>query len=238
MKAILLAAGVGSRLRPLTDRVPKCMVPIAGRPLLDHWLEACERRGFEDVLVNTHHHAEAVEGFLRTTCRAVRVRVAHEERLLGTAGTLAANWDFVAGEEVFLFAHADNFTDLDLGRFVAAFRAGRRSDTVMGMALFRTPTPRACGVVRLDGARHVVEFHEKVEEPPGDLANGAIYLGTPALASCLGAGVSDVSTQVIPRLMGRIFGWEIEGFLADIGTPEQYEAWKDGAPPALARRHA
>ena len=238
MKAILLAAGVGSRLRPLTDRIPKCMVPIAGRPLLDHWLAACERHGFGDVLVNTHHHAEAVEAFLRSTRRAARVRVAHEERLLGTAGTLAANWGFVAGEEVFLFAHADNFTDLDLGRFVAAFRAGRRRDTVMGMALFRTPTPRTCGVVKLDGAGHVVEFHEKVEEPPGNLANGAIYLGTPALAPHLGPGVSDFSTQVIPRLIGRIFGYEIDGFLADIGTPEQYEAWKDGAPPAIARRQA
>ena len=233
MKAILLAAGVGSRLRPLTDRSPKCLVPIAGRPLLDHWLAACERHGFDDVVVNTHHHAEAVREFVRSSRRRVRVRLVHEERLLGTAGTLRANWEFVAGEDVFLLAHADNYTDLDLGRFLSSFGAGRRPDTVLGMALFRTPTPRTCGVVKLDSSRHVVEFHEKVEDPPGDLANGAVYLGTPALGAFLGPGVEDFSTQVIPRLLGRIHGYEIEGFLADIGNPEQYEAWKDGAEARL-----
>lgn len=236
MKAILLAAGVGSRLRPLTDRVPKCLVPIAGRPLLDYWLASCERHGFDDVVVNTHHHAEAVREFVGSSRRRVRVRLVHEERLLGTAGTLRANWESVAGEDVFLLAHADNFTDLDLGRFLSSFRAGRRPDTVLGMALFRTPTPRTCGVVKLDASSHVAEFHEKVEDPPGDLANAAIYLGTPALGAFLGPGVEDFSTQVIPRLLGRIHGSRIEGFLADIGTPEQYEAWKDGVPPALARR--
>lgn len=236
MKAILLAAGVGSRLRPLTDRIPKCLVPIGGRPLLDHWLAACERHGFDDVIVNTHHHAEAVRAFAASSRRRVRLRLAHEERLLGTAGTLRAHWDFVAGEEVFLLAHADNYTDLDLSRFLATFRAGRRGDTVLAMALFRTPTPRTCGIVALDASGHVVEFHEKVEHPPGNLANGAVYLGTPALGAWIGPGVSDFSTQVIPRLLGRILGYEVEGFLADIGTPEQYEAWRDGVPPALARR--
>ncbi len=236
MKAILLAAGVGSRLRPLTDRVPKCLVPIAGRPLLDHWLAACERHGIDDVLVNTHHHTEAVREFVKSSRRGVRVRLVHEESLLGTAGTLRANWEFVAGQDVFLLAHADNYTDLDLGRFLASLRAARRPGTVLGMALFRTPTPKTCGIVKLDASNHVVEFHEKVENPPGDLANGAIYLGTRALGGFLGPGVSDFSTQVIPRLLGRIHGYEIEGFLADIGTPEQYEAWRDGVPPALARR--
>lgn len=236
MKAILLAAGVGSRLRPLTDRVPKCLVPIAGRPLLDHWIEACERHGFDDVLVNTHHRAEVVREFVQSSTRRVRVRLVHEERLLGTAGTVRANWEFLGGEDPFLLAHADNYTDLDLGRFLSAFRAGRRPDTVLGMALFRTPTPRTCGIVKLDACGRVVEFHEKVEDPPGDLANGAIYLGTPALGAFLGPGVDDLSTQVIPRLLGRIVGFAIEGFLADIGTPEQYEAWRDGVPPALSRR--
>lgn len=245
MKAILLAAGEGRRLRPLTDSIPKCLVPIAGRPLLDYWLRACEKAGFDDVLINTHHHAEQVNRFLEATTRRVQVRTYHEERLLGTAGTLRANWEFVCQEEVFLFAHADSFTDLELLEFLGAFRAGRRSHTVLGAALFRSPTPQTCGIVRLDGTGHIIEFLEKPASPPGNLANGAIYLGTPQLGAFLRLEQKeprelDFSTQVIPRLLGRIWGYELRGFLADIGAPEQYEAWKNGPATwaSTARREA
>lgn len=234
MKAILLAAGRGERLRPLTDTLPKCLIPIAGRPLLDYWLESCERHGFNDILVNTHYLPEQVESFLKASKRALRIRTVREDRLLGTAGTLRANWEFVAGEPLFLYAHADNFTNLDLGAFRRDFAAGRRSDTALGMALFRTPTPRTCGIVTLDARRHVVTFDEKPQQPRGNLASGAVYLGTPALAPLLDLGnpqprEMDFSTEVVPRLVGRIFGHEIAGFLADIGTPEQYQKWKRGA---------
>ncbi len=233
MKAILLAAGRGERLRPITDAVPKCLVPIAGRPLLDYWLESCAKHGFNEVLVNTSYMHELVEAYLKSCKWPGRVTIAREERLLGTAGTLRAHWDFVAREDVFLFAHADNYTNLDLTRFLLSFRAGRRADTVIAAALFRTDAPSTCGIVRLDETRHIIEFHEKVENPPGNLASGAIYLGTPGLGEYLkrddpDAVGFDFSTEVIPRLMGRIFGYEIEGFLADIGTPEQYERLRNG----------
>lgn len=231
MRAVLLAAGRGERLRPLTDRIPKALIPVAGRPLLDHWLEACERHGFDQVLVNTCYRAGDVESYLATVRRPIAIRVAGEKRLLGTAGTLRANWDFVAGEEVFLFAHADNYTDLDLGAFHSWFLRRRAPRTVLGAALFETATPETCGIVRLDDSAHVVEFHEKVADPPGNLANGAVYLGTPALEEHLTRAPRpfDFSTEVIPRLMGRILGYRIPGFLADIGTPQMYSRYRDGA---------
>jgi mannose-1-phosphate guanylyltransferase len=236
VKAILLAAGRGERLRPLTDSIPKALVPIGGRPLLDYWLDLCETCGFTDVLVNTWYKFEMVEKFLRAYPRSLNIKTARETRLLGTAGTLWANWDFVAGEPVFLFAHADNYTNIDLRRFLKVFADSRKKQTVMAAALFRTTAPETCGIVRLDETRHIVEFHEKVQNPPGNLASGAIYLGTPKLADYLApvseaTGGLDFSTQVVPKLMGRILGYEIDGFLADIGTPQQYETWKSGVPP-------
>ena len=233
MKAILLAAGRGERLRPLTDQIPKVLAPIAGRPLLDYWLELCEKHSFHDVLINTCYKYEMVEDFLKKSRRNLRITIAREKKLLGTAGTLRANWDFVSNEKVFLFAHADNYTNIDLTRFLESFESGRKEYSVMAAALFRTPTPQTCGIVRLDETNHIVEFYEKVENPPGNLANAAIYLGTPKLADYLDLDKKDVnymdfSTQVIPKLLGRIFAYEIEGFLVDIGTPEQYESCKDG----------
>ncbi len=237
MKAILLAAGRGERLRPLTDSVPKCLVPIAGRPLLDYWLEACERHGFREVLVNTHHLAPQVESFLRGSKRPLNIHIAREDRLLGTGGTLRANWEFVALEPIFLYAHADNYTNLDLGAFRSDFERSRRPETVLGMAVFRSTTPKTCGIVGLDETRHVVEFEEKPQQPRSNLASGAVYLGTPGLAPFLDLGGGNgremnFSTEVVPQLMGRIFAHEIQGYLVDIGAPEQYEAWKDGAGTA------
>ncbi len=228
MRAILLAAGRGERLRPYTDETPKCLLPVGGKPLLAYWLEACERHGFDEVLVNLYWLADQVEAFLEPWKRRLDLKLIRETSLLGTAGTLRANWDFVASESLFLMAHADNFTDLNLGKFRDAFLRGKRDLTVLGTALFRTPTPSTCGVVRLDDTGHVIEFHEKVPDPPGNLANGAVYLGTPSLGSHLrldepGLFPLDFSTEVIPQLMGRILGWEFPGFLVDIGSPEQYE---------------
>jgi mannose-1-phosphate guanylyltransferase len=96
MKAVILAAGLGTRLRPITSATPKCLVPINGVPLLELWLRDCERAGVEAVLVNTHHLAERVEEFVAAR-RGIPVTLAYEPTLLGSAGTIAANWDFVDG---------------------------------------------------------------------------------------------------------------------------------------------
>src|SRR5689334_17748935 len=109
MKAIILAAGLGTRLRPITATTPKCLAPINGVPLLELWLRECERAGVEAVLVNTHHLAERVQDFVAAR-RGIPITLAHEPTLLGSAGTLAANWDFVDGGESFLVVYADNLT--------------------------------------------------------------------------------------------------------------------------------
>ena len=116
MKAFLLAAGLGTRLRPLTDRVPKCLVEIGGRPLLDIWLDALASAGVDEVLVNVHHLHHLVEEHVAARAgRPPFVRVVHEPTLLGSAGTLRANRDFVDGESFFLAINADNLTTFDIG---------------------------------------------------------------------------------------------------------------------------
>src|ERR671933_1076253 len=114
MKAFLLAAGLGTRLRPVTDTVPKCMVEVGGRPMLDIWLDALAKAGVDEVLVNTHHLPGVVEAHVAGRSGPPAVRLSHERVLLGSAGTLLANKDFVAGEDMFLVVYADNLTDFDL----------------------------------------------------------------------------------------------------------------------------
>ena len=223
MKAFLLGAGVGSRLRPLTDHTPKCLVPVGGRPLLSIWFDALVRHGVTDVLLNTHHLAERVREFVATrTPPGLRVTLAHEEQLLGSAGTVSTHRDFVAGEASFFVLYADNLTDVDLTAF-RKFHEARRSPFTLG--LFHTPQPRECGIAELDGEGRVTAFVEKPRNPAGDLANAGLYLAGPSVFDLIPAKpVADFGYDVLPLLVGKMFGYTIPGFFCDLGTPERL-AW-------------
>jgi mannose-1-phosphate guanylyltransferase len=220
MNALLLAAGKGTRLRPITDHVPKCLVEVGGRPLLDIWLEDLAHAGFDRFLVNTHYLHEQVELFLRDHPLRHLVTTAFEQELLGTAGTVLQHHEFFQGGTT-LVAHADNFCACNWRAFVDAHR-NRPAGTEMTMMTFETPTPSSCGIVALDGAGIVKQFFEKVPDPPGNLANAAVYLMEPSLVDYMRTqepGATDISVDVLPRILGRIFTWHNRETLIDIGTP-------------------
>lgn len=223
MRALLLAAGFGTRLRPLTDTVPKCLVPIKGQPLLGIWLDRLGQAGVDAFLVNTHYLPDHVNAFIGARADRQRVQLSHESALLGTAGTLRAHLDFFAGQDGML-VHADNYCLADFTAFQQAHRA-RPAECLMTMMTFRTDTPQSCGIVELDARGVVTGFHEKQANPPGNLANGAVYLlSAPLLAMMASqfAGASDFSTDVLPQLVGRIQTYETTAFFLDIGTPHAY----------------
>lgn len=221
MRALLLAAGMGLRLLPITATTAKCMVEINGRPLLDYWLDLLLEGGVERVLVNTHWLEDQVVAFVKASRWAGRVDLVHEEELLGTGGTVLANRDWFAGQP-FIVAHADNLTDFDVRGFIDAHH-GRPPGHAITMLGFRTDTPRSCGILELDARKTVVAFHEKVENPPGNLANGAVYGFEPEVVDTIasfGRAIVDLSTEIIPRYVGRILCVETRGYHRDIGTPE------------------
>jgi len=222
LRALLLAAGLGTRLRPLTLHTPKCLVPINGEPLLGRWLRKLEQAGCEAALVNTHYLAEQVEAYLQSWhSSTMAVHTVHEPELLGTAGTLLANQEFFGGCTGLLI-HADNATAEDLRPFLGAHH-NRQAGCLLTMLTFNTNNPSSCGIVELDDQDIVQGFHEKVVEPPGNRANGALYAFEPTLLDHLNRMAphpSDFSTEVIPSLMGRIQTWHTDQPYLDIGTPE------------------
>lgn len=218
MRALLLAAGRGTRLAPVTDNLPKCLVPIQGRPLLDYWLDLLFP-AFERVLINTHYLAEQVEDHIARSPWAGRIDIAREDELLGTGGTMVANRAWM-GEAAVLVAHADNLTDLDAPGLMAR-HAARPAGCAMTMLAFETDDPRSCGILELDGCDVVQAFHEKVEDPPGVLANAAVYVVEPevtAYAASLPGPFVDLSTEVIPHFLGRILAVRHAGYHRDIGN--------------------
>ena len=231
MKAFLLAAGLGTRLRPYTDAMPKCLVPLSGRPLLEIWLELLGSHGVTDVLVNTHHLPGQVREFAARWQGAARLHLVHEPELLGSAGTLVRNWDFARGGESVLVCNADNLTDIDitaLGRFHQGHGAA------ISLALFRPANPSECGIVELGAGGRIVSFEEKPAQPRSPLANGGIYMmRTAAIEPRLPRASTpvDIGRHLLPACLDSMYGWEWPGLLIDIGSPELYHRaqllWED-----------
>jgi len=221
VRALLLAAGLGTRLRPLTDSLPKCLVPIHGRPLLDYWLELLFRGGIEAALINMHYLPAQVRNFVARSAWRDRITLSHEERLLMTGGTVLRNRAFF-GERAFLVAHADNLSRFDVGAFVARHET-RPAGVAITMMTFTTDAPQTCGIVVEDAGGIVREFHEKVARPPGNRANGAVYIFEPEVVdflAALGKEAIDLSTEVLPAFMGRICTFHNAVYHRDIGNHE------------------
>ncbi len=222
MKAILLAAGLGSRLRPLTDTIPKCLAPINGEPLMGIWFELLERHGVDEVLINTHYLAEKVAEFVDSRKSPMRVRLSHEDTLAGSAGTIERNWDFVSSEDEFLVCNADNLTDVDLSSLVEFHRG---AGSMLTMAVFESDRPSECGIVEIDAAGRMLSFEEKPARPRSNLANGGVYVMDRRIGDRLPAHKpADIAFDLIPSCIGEAYGWNWPGLLLDIGNPEAYRA--------------
>ena len=230
LKGLLLAGGLGTRLRPLTDTIPKCLVPIAGRPLLDLWVDSLANAGAVEARINTHALAESVREYIEQVNAAGRLRLveSHEPTLLGSAGTVTANADLADDADDIAIIYADNLSDIDL-RPLLAFH--RRHGDPLTMVLFRAPNPRACGIAELDGDGRIVSFVEKPQEPASDLANAGLYIVTAAAYREIAAmRAFDLGFDVLPKFVGRMRGWEWGGYYLDIGTHEALErARRDAA---------
>lgn len=230
MKAFLLAAGHGTRLRPITDSIPKCLVPIRGVPLLAIWLQQCTGLGIDEVLINLHAHAATVRAFLRQNSDGVRVRVVEESRLLGSAGTLRASRDWVGSDDLFWVFYADVLNRADLDGMLRLHRQRRPAAT---LGVYEVPDPRRCGIVRTNEDGVIEQFIEKPADPVGNLAFSGLMIGTPEMLSVIPDDTpADIGLHVLPRLTGRMLAFPIRDYLIDIGTMENYQ-WAQRTWPGL-----
>jgi mannose-1-phosphate guanylyltransferase/phosphomannomutase len=224
-KAIVMAGGQGSRLRPLTLTCPKPLVPVANRPVLSHILTWLRRHDFSDVLLTLHYRADDIRRALgdgRSLGLKITYRV--EEEPLGTAGSVKFAEDWIAGEP-FLIASGDALTDLDLG---ALRKRHRESGAWMTLGLKTVPDPSEYGIVVLNKRGGVARFQEK--PGPGQafshLANTGIYCVEPQVLERIPRGRAyDWSREVFPQMMAEglpLYGHTLEGYWCDIGSLQDY----------------
>ena len=235
LKAVILAAGLGTRLAPLTTSVPKILVPLGGRPLLLHQLSYLARNGVSHVAVNVHHHAEQVLGFLDQNELPVDVRVSHEPQLLGTAGALDPLRDFLAEPEPFVVLYGDVVTDVALADLRRTHEGAGATAT---LGYYRSDSVEGKGILVVDEGCRVSGFLEKPTTSNGSgCVNAGIYVVSPDVLSFAHPG-ADFGHDVWPALIAAgelVCGHEIDGYLRDIGSPEALAAAEEDLVRGLLR---
>ncbi|WP_394191922.1 nucleotidyltransferase family protein [Pseudoalteromonas atlantica] len=225
MRAILLAAGLGTRLKPITNTIPKCLVPINGKPLLGIWIEKLVVLGVEEIFINTHYFSDKVEEFINDSPYKEKVTLVQEKSLLGTGGTLITNSDFWK-DDTTLIIHADNYCEDTLTNFVEAHsKRPKKCDATL--LLFESATPSACGIVELDSDGSIQRFHEKVSNPPSNLASGALFLFSEGVyekyfSHFKQESFYEISLDMVPLLLGSLYSYKTHLRYIDIGTPQAY----------------
>jgi mannose-1-phosphate guanylyltransferase/phosphomannomutase len=224
MRALILAAGEGTRLRPLTLERPKPMLPIGGRPILEHLIALLRRHGVTEIAINLHYRPDAIlDHFGSGDSFGVSLTYSHEENLLGSAGAARRLAWFFDGP--FLVLYGDVLTDLDLSALVNRHRA---TGAAVTLALYRVADPSRCGIVELTDDNRIRRFIEKPrpEQTFSDLANAGVYVVEPSVLAGVPAGRPfDFGLDLFPRLLERdfpLYGFCLPGYILDIGSIERY----------------
>ena len=225
MRAMIMAAGKGTRLRPITDLVPKPMAPIVDRPALYHILRLLQRHGSREVVINLHHLPDAITGYFGDGARmGLKIEYSFEPELLGTAGGVKNNEAFLAGG-TFLVISGDALTDIDLTGLVAAHR---RRGSIATLAVKEVADPSLFGVVVADDDDRVLGFQEKPskEEARSRLCNCGIYVFEPEIFTHIPAGqFDDFGSRVFPHLLREripFHMWENRAYWSDVGNLGEY----------------
>jgi NDP-sugar pyrophosphorylase family protein len=212
MKAVLLAAGKGTRLGSITATTPKPLLEVRGTPVLRHLAALCARHGVEDLCINTHYLAGQIRDAMGDGSDfGLRIHYSVEEELLGTAGALR-NFQALLGKEAFYVIYGDNFLDYDLGALAAFHRAHGGIGTV---ALYDKEDVRHSGIAVLDDRRRIIRFIEKPapEEAVSRLVNCGLYVLEPEIFDFLTERVQDFGKDVFPALLAQ--GKELYGMVMD-----------------------
>ncbi|HAW60667.1 MAG TPA: hypothetical protein DCW86_04280, partial [Actinobacteria bacterium] len=226
MKAMILAAGLGTRLRPLTEEISKPMVPIVNKPVMEHIVELLASHGFSEIIVNLHYHADVITDYFKNGSKwGVNLYYSFEESLLGTAGGVGKVKKFF-NHETFLIISGDALTDLDLTRLVEFHKKKKALATIV---LTEVEDPSKYGVVITDEKDRILEFQEKPsrEEARSKLANSGIYVFGPNVFDFIPANTFyDFGRNLFPTFVQKkekLYGYRHDDYWNDVGEFEEYQ---------------
>ena len=224
MNAILLAAGYGTRLRPMTNKIPKCLVKINQIPIIERCINKLEEASIEKVLINTHYLNDKVRNYLKKKKFKIKIKITYEKKLLGTAGTLLKNLNFYENYDGLLL-HADNYFDESLVNLIN-YHKKRPQNCLITALTFKTENPSSCGIFKINSKKIVKEFYEKPKKKKlGNLANAATYILSSRFLNMLNSKFNKAksfSDDILPSLKDSIYTFETKKNFIDIGSLKNY----------------
>ncbi len=230
-KAVLLVGGRGTRLRPLTDKVPKALLEVQGKTIAEHLFDLLKRHGIRDAVLCIGYLRDKIkEHFGDGSKFGVNIDYAEESEPLGTAGPLKLAKKYL--KDSFIVSNGDELKDINIPRM---FRLHKRKNALATIALTTVEDPSHYGVARLDGSR-IIEFVEKPTNPPSNLINAGFYIFEPEVIDMIPEGYAMLEKDVFPKLakLGRLRGFPFAGQWFDIGNIERYKIaeskWKGIVP--------
>jgi mannose-1-phosphate guanylyltransferase len=226
LKALLLSAGLGTRLKPLTDNTPKCLLPVNNKPILYHWLDLLEKENIDEVLINTHYLPDKIEESLKRRENKIKITLFYEPHLLGSAGTIYANKEFFNKEDNFLILYSDNFTNVSLSEIIDFHN---RRDSVFTTYIYETDNPTAKGIFEYDLLTgKVISFEEKPKNPKTNFANAGIGVLSKRIFDYITYDTPlDFGKIVMPLISDKMYVLKTEKYIIDIGTIEDYKFAQD-----------
>ena len=222
MKAVVLVGGEGTRLRPLTETVPKPLLPLVDRPILDHVLDHLVAHGVGEVIMSSPYLEDTFHPFIESRGGDPAITWVTEREPLGTGGAIVSVLDHV-GDDAFFALNGDILTDLDLTAMLARHR---EHGAVATIALHHVEDARAFGLALTDPTGRVTEFREKPPDPiPGDINAGTYVVEPSALRAWPAGTYLWIEGEIFPTLIrdgAAVYAFGSDAYWLDLGTPEQY----------------
>jgi mannose-1-phosphate guanylyltransferase len=223
MKAVVLVGGEGTRLRPITETIPKPLVPLMDRASLDHVLDHLARHDVHEVVLSSSYLEETFRAFIEDRHGDPAIAWITETEPLGTGGAIVNALEVLGGDEPFLALNGDILTDLDLTAMIARHRD---RGAVATIALTHVDDARPYGLVPIDPDGRVLEFREKpVELSPGDVNAGTYVLEPAALSAWEPGRNASIEREIFPALVAEhrpVYGFVSDAYWIDLGTPQSY----------------
>ena len=218
MKAVIMAGGRGSRLMPLTNHIPKPLVPILDKPVMWYIIKELKAAGVEDIVVTLGYMGEKIEAeFGDGRSLGVHLTYVREDKPLGTAGGVKNAGIYL--DEDFVVVSGDAYTDFDLA---ALINAHYQKGGLVTLASYRVENPSRFGVIVSDENGLIRSFQEKPVNPLSKTVNTGIYVCDRRLLGLIPDGFVDFAKDVFPRILGNMYAVECAGFWSDIGTLPTY----------------
>lgn len=228
--AIILAGGKGTRLKPITSEIPKPLLPVHDKPIMEHVLDLFKKFNITNIMVSIGYKGEKIKDYFGNGKKFnVTLNYIEEKKPLGTGGPLHLAQQYLTS--TFIICNADELKDIDLREM---YSCHKENNALITIALTTVEDPSAYGVAKLSGNK-ILEFIEKPkkEAAPSKLISAGLYMIEPEVLSLIPRGTASLERDVFPKVavMGRLYGYPFSGQWFDTGTLERYEValkkWKD-----------